>query len=227
MIVLAAGDLHYGLKVGGIDVNKCINDAFQVVLDATRKADLFVILGDVFHKCKPSPVEYAVFIDRLKEIGCPTVVINGNHDVGDGFDAYEPLKKMLFPHEVHFVSVPSVINFEGRRFFFMPYLNDATADRYASKAQDMIDEAMDWDKGNVAAMFCHLDVEGDFGLDSPFMQGSRLTFDMDEVKKFPFKVFCGHYHRYKRAGNVYFVGSVVPTEFSSDDQEQYYVSAEV
>jgi len=73
VVVAATGDLHLGLDSRG---------CYRPCLARLAAADLFLVAGDLTRA--GTAAEAAVVADELRDLGIPTVVVLGNHDVPGG-----------------------------------------------------------------------------------------------------------------------------------------------
>lgn len=246
MKILVAGDSHFGLSIGGYDFFDDIVRAFQVVVEASDKVDLFVHLGDLFHTSKPGPREYETVIGLIDQLSVPGVFLAGNHDVGRGTvlewtsdnESYrvasagslEPLSKVRFRRNMQFIDSPvaTVIeNFEPS-FLFAPYITDTLAQGLSHQlAQELVNASFEEARrSQVKAAFCHLDVGGArLGSEQAVLKGGELTLPNRDL--IPFPVCNGHIHKRQKLGGVYFPGSMVPTDFSDVDGARGYMILEV
>lgn len=252
MKVIISGDWHLGLVVGGYDTHDDIVKAAKVVVEATHLADLFVFGGDLFHYPRPEPREYATAINLLDSVGCPFVIIPGNHDAGKvGFtriasgrpvpkpDALEPLRKIRWRVDAQILELPTLMELAtGEVFLFAGHVSDAKA-RYETRerlegelsAQGMIDEifseALRMKKLDGA--FCHLDLAGARpGSEGAFLAGGKLEMPINLARKFSCVVVNSHIHKRQTfKENVLLPGSIIPTDFADIDGAKGYLELEV
>ena len=253
MKILISGDWHLGVKVAGYDAHDDIVKAAQAVVQATFDGvDLFVHDGDLFHYPRPEPRENAAAIELLDAVGCPFIVIPGNHDAGKGGflrvkdgrpvprpDALEPLRKINFRSESRFPEAPGIVgvDLDGRghvKFLIGGHVSDARAKHITDgelSAQAMIDELFKEAARTegIAAGFTHLGAAGaTVGSEGDYLVGGDLQMPMDIAKALPFPVVNGHVHRRQTMPpNVLLPGSIVPTDFSDKDGQKGYLILEV
>jgi DNA repair exonuclease SbcCD nuclease subunit len=73
-------DLHICEKFDIVQITRLLT---KIALHANTTDEL-IILGDIFHNSKASPLELLTFINFLKQVTVPIVLIAGNHDtLGD------------------------------------------------------------------------------------------------------------------------------------------------
>jgi len=229
---IVSGCWHFDKVIDGYDMHSHIVEAAQMVIDETQNADCFVFLGDMFDNCRPSPRAYAAVTELLYEVGCPTIILKGNHDESRGLtpDALEPLRKIKFPEEISFIDTPGFKIIEGKCFGFLGFSNESklrkifpdqvvenAVEEYIDKILRM--EIIDIDGKkikHVEAIFTHVDLEG-FAYDGGFKQKkSWLSLQLDKAKKLPCYVIAGHiHHQMKLSPNIWIPGSIVPTNFSA------------
>jgi DNA repair exonuclease SbcCD nuclease subunit len=230
--IVVSGDWHLDLVVAGFDFHDEIVRSANHVIDATHGADLFVHTGDLYHSGRPSPRAVAASIELLDRLGCPAVVIAGNHDVNPGTQpsALEPLKKIRFHEEVTLVDVPVLIKVYGvGDLGFCPHLTEAKA-RSITDGKDGAQEVVDSffgilaeEGGKVGAAFVHLSVVG-ADLGHSFMKGHDLHVPLKLARRLPIPVFCGHIHRRQEVPpNIWLPGSLVPTHMSAEEVGNGYI----
>lgn len=71
-----AGDLHIAERY---DISQIARLLTKIALHANTTQEL-ILLGDTFHNSKVSPLELLTFINFLKQVTVPVIVIAGNHD---------------------------------------------------------------------------------------------------------------------------------------------------
>lgn len=240
MKVVVSGCWHLDLVVAGYDFHEDILKAARMVVDETQGADLFVYLGDLFDTPNPSPRAYATAIELFDQVGCPAVILKGNHDeaYGDREDALEPLRKVRFNEEFLFVGKPTYVRFGKRVFGFCNFLNDTKAKKaVGANSQELVDrffemaskdDVFDWEGKKIKkvhAIFTHLDIADVYGSSdsSAMIFGGALNMPMDVVKNLSCPVVAGHLHNQgKITPNVWLPGSIVPTTFNAEGKETGY-----
>lgn len=249
MRVLATGCWHIGKTLAGYDFKRERAAALDDVCARAADAELVVHLGDLFDCGRPSPREYAEAIDMLEAINRPMFVLLGNHDANPGLepDALEPLTRYRFRSEVKFVREPGTHGVGGKAFAFLPHWTDARArefwkgdphDKGHTAQQDadafleeLVKERVVFEDGNeakVSALFTHVDMAGfayPVGEDS---QRVNVALDTDVLEKLPFPVVCGHLHKPgKREPNLWFPGSLLPFDFSTDRPQNFVLEMDL
>lgn len=136
--IIHTADFHLGVTFRHIigprvtekrreDFNR--NIKYIVDTAISRKVDLLLISGDVFHRSDPSPrdfVEFAKHIGRLTEVGIHVVVIAGNHDKPKIAGAQNPLQGLVEARApfFHFVQTlprnPIVLNIRDTKIGLVP-----------------------------------------------------------------------------------------------------------
>jgi len=250
MKIVVSGDWHLGAIVDGWDMHDDIMRVAKEVVQATYSADLFVLPGDLFHHPRPSPRAYAAAIELLDGVGCPFVVIPGNHDAGKGFikvengtpvpfpDALEPLRKINFRAEARFPKVPCYISLEvgnGEKgvFLFVGHISDALA-RFESDgkldAQEFVNaQFRDPEELGTKVIFTHLNVDGaKAGSEESFLIGGDLRMPLQIARELPCPIFNSHIHkRQEMPPNIHMPGSIIPTDFGDRDGNKGYLVLEL
>ena len=247
MKVAITGDWHIGAVVSGYDTLSDL-EIYQEIINATNNFDLLVIMGDLFHRSKPTPEAYANAIDLLNGIACQWILFPGNHDMGKGgftrinkdgdpvlsFDALEPLRRMIFESEGKVLSVPGfydhVHDEHVYKLMVASHITDALAKKEFGKDAQQVINGLFVQANEVGPdlCFCHLDVEGaQFGTEGSFMVGGTLRMPFHLAQKLNCRVFNGHIHKRQSIGNIEMPGSLIPTDFGDRDGTKGYLMIEV
>lgn len=210
---------HIDLVVNGYDFHEDIARAASRMIEETYRVDLFVHLGDLFNSSRPTPRGIAFALSIFNQIGCPAIILAGNHDISSGMkpSALEPLKVVQFKEEVKIIEIPTVLRVsDAANIALVPYMSDGRAFKEGGHqtAQDWVNEFFDHVSTieNVQAVFTHLDVEGvDLG-NGVKMHGASLGMPLQKAKKLASIVMNGHIHKgQKIEPNIIMPGSIVPT----------------
>lgn len=228
MKIAVSGDWHLGLTLGAYDFFDDISEAVKMFVDETHSVDLAVVLGDIFHTNRPSPRDLAFAIEMFYTVGCPIIVIPGNHDVGVDveFDSLAPLRKCCYymEHSV-FTITPIIYDILGLRVGLCGYIRDNVAkERGFESAQDCVNKFFDECRNKkVDYIFTHLDINGSDLGGGVFMKGGSLNMPLSIAKKLPCEIFNGHIHKRQRMGkNIWMPGSIVPVSFGDIKQKKGY-----
>lgn len=252
MKILAAGDSHLGLSIGGYDFFDDTIRAFRTLIEAAEGVDMFVHLGDLFHDGKPHPRLVAAAMELIDELPCPGIFIVGNHDIGRGFyttidegknrgasevlplpDALEPFRKVRFRKEHFFPSKPCLLAVEDSLFLCAGYTTDAISKKLHgwNSAQEFIDSVFveaSTEEERVKAAFCHLDVEGaSFGSERAVLRGAKLSIPKGLAGNLPCSILNGHIHKRQTMKNIVMPGSMIQTDFGMVDGKQVFAILEV
>lgn len=246
MRIIETGDWHLGLVVGGYDCHDDIVRVAKMIVEATYEADLLVIGGDLFHRPRPTPRALAAAIYLLDSVGCPMVVIPGNHDAGrTGFirvangrpvpapDALEPLRKIRWRVDAHFPEAPAIIRVNDKPMAFACHISDARAkflSQGEERAQEMINRLfIEASEQEVVAVFSHLGCEGARpGSEDAFLAGGDLQIPLSLARQLQCPVVNQHIHRRQTIGdNIFLPGSIIPTDFADVDGQKGYITLEV
>ena len=120
LTLIHTSDVHlesdtFGRGEEGLSYRRRIQDAFQKVVDMVceKKADLFLIAGDLFdsNRVPESGVEFVNA--ELRRIPCPVILIPGNHDCYDHRSIYKKADFTLAGSHVH-----TLTEEEGRTITF-------------------------------------------------------------------------------------------------------------
>lgn len=223
MKIVVSGDWHLGLTLGSYDFFDDISEAINIFIDETQGADFAIVLGDVFHSNRPLPRDMAFIISSFLNVGCPTIVLSGNHDVGitPDFDSLAPLRKSLFYQEdIMFPIYPMKCCVNGVNIGLCGYVKDSAIRESDVKldiknAQDRVNRFFDdCCDSTLDYIFCHLDVDGSDLGGGAFMKGGSLQMPLKIAKSLPCDIFNGHIHKRQRIGkNIWMPGSLVPVSF--------------
>jgi len=211
MKIVASGDWHLDLKVKGYDFHSDIVRAAEEVIDATRGADLFVMLGDLFETQEPSPRAYAALFRLLGDVACPMLAVAGNHD----YKAYAPLEEVTYNSELKVAYSPIAVGVLGKHFLLLPYGGE-------QKDIDSMVESV----GGIDAAFAHLNMEG-AELHEGMTSGVGGLMLPGQLKRVVYPVVNGHYHRRQHVGSVWMPGSLVPTDMGERGNERGWLELEL
>jgi DNA repair exonuclease SbcCD nuclease subunit len=89
--VICTADLHIAERFD-LEQQKRLLDV--VILEANKRDELW-ILGDLFHTNRISPLELMLFIDFIKQIKVPIILIAGNHDMAAENSLLDWMPKVL------------------------------------------------------------------------------------------------------------------------------------
>ena len=126
MRILHTADWHIGRRLGRHDRTAEMREAIdEVVAIADREhVDLVIVAGDVFDRAAP-PVEALSLglgsLLRLAE-GRPVVVVAGNHDAPELFEALSPLLRQRGVHAIGRIRAPDAGGMLGPEDLGVPAL---------------------------------------------------------------------------------------------------------
>lgn len=192
MKILVRGDLHLDLVSDGLSRLEEQERVIAHTLSALRllNPDVFVDLGDLFDRPRPSPSAYAVALEYASNLRdwwenlaatrkLSTVarledhvfVLAGNHDkISRGaVSALRPLESLWSTSSViaRSIVLPDIVDLEGGgpRLVFLPYVTDWEArnvDSGFETAQELLDEfaGRSLEDCESAVVFTHLEVPG-------------------------------------------------------------------
>lgn len=224
-LVVVAADLHLG--AGGR-----LDDQARAWMDACEYADeidaTLLVLGDVFHRARPTPAELAAFADGLDRLYCgndlssdPLVrvhVIPGNHDYGEriGITAVEVIAGGRDWVAVH--TRPTVIRLPGTttRVGLLPWSPSRPT------PDDLLAIARGMRADGVEILGTHWAISGSTlpngqGVDDLLRRETIIPAGDLQAIGFDL-VLSGHIHKAQaiREGMQY-VGSLTPVDFSEAD----------
>lgn len=214
MNLVFSGDKHIGLTADGesrLDEQRDILAACE----AESAVDVYVDLGDLFHRTDPSPELIALAISHARSIkAAQSYWLVGNHDRPTRGDHHALMPLSAAGFEV--VAEPMIATLEGGlRLLMLPFVWEWTArQRGHESAQAWLDavaaEAIK--DGSELLVAGHLEVDGsehsserDIGLRVP-----TCLLHSKRVKH----IWLGHVHKHQKVGkNVTIVGSAVHADF--------------
>lgn len=104
MRILHTADWHVGRRLGRHDRTEEMREALDEVsrIADEEQVDLVLVAGDVFDRATPPVESLSLGLSALLRLGAgrPVVVVAGNHDAPDLFDALAPLMR---DHGVHLI----------------------------------------------------------------------------------------------------------------------------
>ena len=255
MRLVVRGDLHLDLVSDGLsrlEEQKRIVLHTLEVLESVRP-DVFVDLGDLFDRTRPSPSAYAEALSYASALALwekethsgtteRTYILAGNHDKPSRGDvsALHPLERLSF-YGAGFsrvVLMPELVEFEGTSLLFLPYVTDWEAKREAPiydgparSAQEYLDRFVHRAlvKAERVVAFTHLEVPGSKLADDDRVQRDVGTAIPGELLESPkvVRVYAGHVHKYQELKKVTVVGSALHVDFGEAADPKGLIVAEV
>lgn len=242
MRIVVRGDLHLDLVSDGLrrldEQARVVDFTLDVLEDL--KPDVFVDLGDLFDRTRPSPDAYALaarYVLRLGELlGHRAYVLAGNHDkpTRGHANALAPLEE-LEGVGVQVVVGPylDVYPSQGTTLAFLPYVTDWEARQEAfGSAQELLDGfvagLLESEARRILA-FTHLEVPGARLADDDRVQrdvGTAIPGALLEDERVV-RVYAGHVHKYQELKRVTVVGSALHVDFGEAADPKGLIVAEV
>jgi exonuclease SbcD len=250
--VVHTSDWHVGKLLRGasrIDEHRAVLTEIAEVTEQNR-ADLVLVVGDLYETAAPSPEATAVVYDALlalRETGAHVVVVGGNHDQQSQLDAVAPVFARIGISVLGLPSTPdrAVIDIDGARIAMLPWVSQrwavkteqlmgataaATVQFYAARVARLLawlSESFGADTLNIIAAHCMVQ-GGTLG------GGERDAQLIDEyavpTAAFPASanyVALGHLHRAQKmpgAAPIWYSGSPIQVDFGEErDTKQVLV----
>ncbi len=197
------------------DIMVCLNAALQTC--STGQA--IVIAGDLFHDrkgVKPEALHrIGEWLNEARSTKVPVYILAGNHDLSIGGDGCASV--MALRHATIITEPGKVIEIEGFKVGFIPYVEDPEAVRLQAKALR---------KDGAKILVAHLGI-GDprFADCIPVDYEVPGRISVDDLRPGDFEqVFLGHYHNPQElAKNVRYIGSPLQLSFKEAGQEKGWV----
>ena len=252
MRVVHTSDWHVGKLLRGasrIEEHRAVLGEIAEITERER-ADLVLVVGDLYETAAPPPEATAVVYDALlalRETGAHVVVVGGNHDQQLQLESVAPVFARLGVTVLGLPSLPerAVVDVAGARVAMMPWMSQrwaikteqlmgvtaaATAQYYAARVARLLawlSESFTADTINIVAAHCM--VQG--GL---LGGGERDAQLIDEyavpAAAFPASanyVALGHLHRAQQmpgAAPIWYSGSPIQVDFGEEhDTKQVLV----
>ena len=152
-----------------------------------------------------------VFLDKLREYGMTMDIIPGNHDVYyKNTNELNSLNELMghYMNEVNIIHDPAVIDYDGLRFGFVPWINNENEKQCMEFLAN-----------------CKADVIGGhfelIGFD--MLRGIPCTDGMktDLLKRFEV-VMSGHYHCKSTQGNIHYLGSQMEFFWNDAGDDKFF-----
>lgn len=245
-------DWHVGKLLRGasrLEEHKAVLAEIAEVADE-RRADLVLVVGDLYETAAPSPEATAVVYDALlalRETGAHVVVVGGNHDQQSQLDAVAPLFDRVGVTVLGLPTTPdrAVVDVAGARVAMLPWMSQrwavkteqlmgataaATVQFYAARVARVlawITESFATDTVNIVAAHCMVQ-GGTLG-------GGERDAQLIDSYAIPTAAFpasanyvaLGHLHRAQRmqgAAPIWYSGSPIQVDFGEEhDTKQILV----
>lgn len=236
MKLLVRGDLHLDLVSDGVPRLEEQERVIERTIEAVRilEPDVFVDLGDLFDRPKPSPSAYAVALSYLRRIRRDrrAFVLAGNHDKPSRgpVSALEPFLNLEAIGFADVVVEPTAVDVGDTRLIFLPFVTDweARRDGFESSRQSL-DRFVEIALADAerAVAFTHLEVPGSRLADDERVQrdvGTAIPEALLEDDRV-LRIYAGHVHKYQIVGKVTVVGSALHVDFgeAADPKGMIYV----
>lgn len=243
MRILVRGDIHLDLVSDGVPRLEEQERVLARTVEALDllEVDVFVDLGDLFDRPRPSPTAYAAAVEYLvgvRENVERAYVLAGNHDkVSRGsVSALQPFERLQRETDSipMMITLPEFEDIEGIRLVFLPFITDWEARNVLGgfdSAQGWLD---DFAAGALldcrrAIAFAHLEVPGARLADDERVQRDvgtsipEVLLEDDRV----LRVYAGHVHKRQDVGKVSVVGSALHVDFGEAGDEKGMLYVEV
>jgi exonuclease SbcD len=250
--VVHTSDWHVGKLLRGasrIDEHRAVLNEIAEVTEHNR-ADLVLVVGDLYETAAPSPEATAVVYDALlalRETGAHVVVVGGNHDQQSQLDAVAPLFARIGVSVLGLPSAPdrAVVDIDGARVAMLPWVSQrwavkteqlmgataaATVQFYAARVARLLawlSESFATDTLNIVAAHCMVQ-GGTLG-------GGERDAQLIDAYAVPATAFpasanyvaLGHLHRAQKmpgAAPIWYSGSPIQVDFGEErDTKQVLV----
>jgi len=253
--VVHTSDWHVGKLLRGasrIDEHRAVlGDIAEVA--GRERADLVLVVGDLYETAAPSPEATAVVYDALlalRETGAHVVVVGGNHDQQSQLDAVAPVFDRLGITVLGLPAGPdrAVVDVAGARVVMMPWVSQrwaikteqlmgataaATAQFYAARVARLLSwlsEGFATDTINIVAAHCM--VQG--GVLGGGERDAQLIDEyMVPTAAFPASanyVALGHLHRAQQmpgAAPIWYSGSPIQVDFGEEDDTKQVLVVDI
>ena len=255
MRVVHTSDWHVGKLLRGasrIDEHRAVLAEIAEIADRER-ADLVLVVGDLYETAAPPPEATAVVYDALlalRETGAHVVVVGGNHDQQSQLDAVAPVFARLGITVLGLPTGPerAVVDVAGARVVMMPWMSQrwaikteqlmgatatATAQFYAARVARLLAWLSEgFAAGTINIVAAHCMVQG--GL---LGGGERDAQLIDEyavpTAAFPAAanyVALGHLHRAQQmpgAAPIWYSGSPIQVDFGEENDTKQVLVVDI
>ena len=255
MRVVHTSDWHVGKLLRGasrIDEHRAVLGEIAEIADRER-ADLVLVVGDLYETAAPPPEATAVVYDALlalRETGAHVVVVGGNHDQQSQLESVSPVFERLGITVLGLPTGPdrAVVDVAGARVAMMPWMSQrwaikteqlmgattaATAQFYAARVARLLawlSEGFAADTVNIVAAHCM--VQGGM-----LGGGERDAQLIDEyavpTAAFPAAanyVALGHLHRAQQmpgAAPIWYSGSPIQVDFGEENDTKQVLVVDI
>lgn len=208
--IASMSDIHFGRK-GNSELHNqdCLNFIIWFCEEVRKQGDIthVVMMGD-WHEHRSSlnilTMHYSYEgAKHLSALGIPVYILVGNHDLFHRQirTIYSTLMFGDLPN-INLISEPTVVNFNGTDSLLCPYLFQ---DEYPTLAKYL----------DLSVWWGHFEFKG-FVLTGHNIKMQHGPDHLDFAG--PKKIFSGHFHQRQSAGNIHYIGSTFPMDFSDAGQ---------
>jgi DNA repair exonuclease SbcCD nuclease subunit len=208
MNIFMIGDMHLGLGFPSnydrwnlIAKNYINSFLLPFLRKNVKEGDVIIQMGDLFHDRNTIPIgSLNLAQDLIIELSkiAPTHFIIGNHDLWNiNSRDINSLKLYSYIPNVHIYSEPTVVDINGVKLGFMPYIHHKEEQIDAIKK--IVSEGGEY-------LFAHSDLNGAKMHLTSIAHKNFDKIDLDDFKGFK-HVYSGHIHIEQKFKNFTFVGS--------------------
>lgn len=259
MKILVRGDVHLDLVSDGVTRLEEQQRVLDHTLEALRilNPDVFVDLGDLFDRPRPSPSAYAAALGYIRDLSdwwenlsaardlsaaeCledRTFVLAGNHDKlsRGGVSALRPIEAL---HHLSYrvarpLVAPDFVYLEGHEtgLLFLPFVTDWEAKQGEfESAQALLDyyAEVSLKEAERLVVFTHLEVPGAKLADDERVQRDVGTSIPEVLLEDDrvLRIYAGHVHKYQELERVTVVGSAIHVDFGEATDPKGMIYVEV
>ena len=214
-----------GLNARALDFLSSFRRIAQLTLD--RKADVLLVVGDLFTRVNPHPKyihETMSTIKVLSDKGVNVIILSGNHEQPRKANTLNPIKFFQFLERVHVVTYPCTITIDGIDFVCIPAPSDFGS--MGEVFRDLVSEALQTSDNNRKIMLAHTEVAGaKFGSERYMGTFSGDSVDLRDIPKTFEYVGLGHVHKCQKINHskipIYYSGSSERYNFGEEGETKY------
>lgn len=206
----------------------------------TKKANVFIVVGDIYRVKHPNSKirkQFAAKLAKIIQAKIRVILMTGNHDMTTSSDGAHAMSEMeeLSPliSQLTVISSPTIIDIENTRLYFLPFVNRGEHElltpedflKFQRQKIKEFDEADDSEEAYHSLFFGHFgtdksEVGNSFDLDMSSDEFENMVQLSDFGKKWT-KVYLGHIHKHQEFNNVIrHIGSIGRVDFSEEDEQK-------
>lgn len=226
MKILICGDLHFRLTLPYATAfedgrKKEWEDVKNTIIEASKKCDRVIFLGDIFNLRHNHSSVIKEFIEFLRNLGEKQLyMISGNHDLYGKQTSIDFIQKMEHPNW-HVYTKITDIEIEGKKITFLPYMTPGLME-----AEDLLDaenKVHEKLKNGGDVLVHHHAITGSRSGEIDVETWPEIILHQKEIEKNYKWIFGGHVHTPQKLSEQTYVAGNIFTQESGEEKKSVFI----